>query len=216
MIGYLKGILQAVQEEGIILNVQGVGYRLFLTQQTLAALPPAGATIEFEVITIVREDALDLYGFNNNFELKLCNLLMKVSGIGPRQAVNILSNSRHEELVRAITDLDTTYLESIRGIGRKTAEKIILELKDHVAKILKHEPTSLRQGNETPFRQDLVTALTQLGYRRNQIDDAIFRLPKERQHTLQQAIRECLRILSGIKAAPEATSLETKSGAPTS
>lgn len=198
MIGYLKGTLHAVREDHVIVEVNGVGYRVFATQPTLGALPNVGTAVEFEISTIVREDAIHLYGFTNTVEMKLYHLLMLVSGIGPRQAVHILSNSRPEDLMRAVSEADTAYLESLRGIGHKTAEKIILELKGPLAKFVKQESTLPHHARgETPFRSDLVAALTQLGYRRNQIDDAIFKLPKEKQHTLQQAIRECLRLLSG-------------------
>jgi Holliday junction DNA helicase RuvA len=200
MIAYLQGRLHSLQEDAVVIDVQGVGYQVFVSERSLLAMPPLGDPIALSIVTIVREDALHLYGFSNALELKIFKMLNNISGIGPRQSIHLLSNSSPEELIRAVNEHDTGYLESLRGIGHKTAEKIILELKAPVAKLLKQESVPLQSGAENQFRYDLVAALTQLGYRRAAIEEAWLRLPLDKQRTLQQAIRECLKMLSVVKS----------------
>lgn len=200
MIGYLKGQLQAIYDDNIILDVHGVGYRLYLSQLTLQQLPRVGEKLEFHIATMVREDAIHLFGFINYFELKIYNLLIMVSGIGPRQAMHLLSKCPPTELVRAIVNSDGGYLESLKGIGHKTAEKIILELKTPMTKLMKHELPIMPQGPQS-MRGDLVAALLQLGYRRPEIENAIFKMDLKQFTQLEVAIKASLRLLSGTDAA---------------
>ena len=199
MIGYLQGKLLEIRDESILLDVQGVGYLVHLAKPRIAALGKVGSPCSFKIETVVREDSLSLYGFSDDLERRVFLLLVSVSGIGPKQAMQILSNSEPHQLAAAISELDTGFLESMRGIGRKTAEKIILELKRPMAKLMQDVPqNSASQPAESSLRRDLVLALTQLGYRRPQIDDVIAKLP-EQTTTLEQAIKECLSALANVK-----------------
>jgi Holliday junction DNA helicase RuvA len=199
LIGYLQGKLIETRDDSILINVGGVGYLVFLSKTQLAALGRPGCDCEYQIETIVREDSLSLYGFTSSLEQRVFRLLISVSGIGPKQALQILSNSTPQAVALAISDLDTGFLESMRGIGRKTAEKIILELKKPMAKLLQDLPPSTApEQAESNLRRDLVLALTQLGYRRPQIDDAIAKLAQQ-PTTLEQGIKECLSALANIK-----------------
>lgn len=199
MIAHLKGKLHAIHDDSIVLDVNGVGYRVYLSQLNLGGLPPVGTTVELEIATVVREDALDLYGFRSDVELRIYRMLNSISGIGPKQALNFLSNSRPEELARAIADGNVSYLESLRGVGRKTAEKVVLELKGSIGKLFKQSGATQVIIKDTPWRRDLTDALTQLGYRRHQIDDVLLRLDPQPDQPVETMLRDCLRLLGGAK-----------------
>lgn len=189
MIAHLSGTVQSVRAGFLILSVGGVGYRVHATEQTLAACTPH-ADASFYIHTAVREDALDLYGFPTFEELELFELLLSVSGIGPRSALAIIGLESVEKLVRAIAHGDIGYLTKVSGIGKKTAEKITLELRDKVGGLHIEQGIALAQGSE-----DVLEALMSLGYRADEAREAIRHIPDGIEDQGQR-IKEALRMLS--------------------
>jgi len=135
MISFLRGKIIYIKEKEICLEVQGVGYRVFVPQRLLKELT-LEQEVAFWVETLVREDAIDLYGFSEQPERELFKLLLKVSGVGPKAALNLLSDLDTAELARAIMQEDLKKLSGVSGVGKKTAERITLELKEKVFKAL--------------------------------------------------------------------------------
>ena len=170
MIARLRGALVEAGPEGVVVDVNGVGYRLFAPDSTLSALPLPGEEVTLYVHTYVREDAIQLYGFGSKAELRLFETVLGVDGVGPRLALAILSHTSVDGFVRAVLSGDERTLTRIPGIGKKTAARILLELKD---KLNRGGAWQLQQtGAEGPpppapggVRQDVVGALLALGYR---------------------------------------------------
>ena len=135
MIAFLQGVLTEKHPDRVELDVNGVGYELFVSQKTLQALPGAGKNVLLKTYLHVREDLLQLFGFSNDLEKQAFLLALSVSGVGPKAAMNILSNNNPEAFYQAILHNDLTALRSIPGIGQKTAQHIVLELKDKVTKL---------------------------------------------------------------------------------
>ena len=187
MIGYLKGSVISLEEKSLLLDVGGVGYRIFASLDTLATLKKNKAT-EVALFThlSVREDALDLFGFFSKEELRFFEQLIGISGIGPKSALGILTSSSVDRLSAAIASGDTGYLTKISGIGRKTAEKIVLELREKIGVI--EESTGLRE--ET----DALEALRALGYGEREIRDALKKSLSGA--STKERIRDALKILS--------------------
>jgi Holliday junction DNA helicase RuvA len=165
MIGYLRGQLFEKSFDGAIIDVHGVGYRVTLSQTSLAALPEVGAAVQLRIHTHAREDALLLFGFMTAQEEELFHLLNTVSGVGPKLALNILSGMQPTELAHALAGKELARLTKISGVGKKTAERLIVELADKLKGstllVGKHLPSA--KGRNTS--DDLVSALTNLGYR---------------------------------------------------
>ena len=191
MIARLRGTVAGLNEKYLILDVSGVGYKVYAATDTLASLHEGDATALFTYLA-VREDALDLYGFANSEELDFFEMLISVSGIGPKGALGVLSATTTDTLKRAIGTGDTSYLTKVSGIGRKTAEKIVLELRD---KLRAHG-----DAKETPgvlrAESDVVEALKSLGYSQNEARDALKNIPPEIVGT-NARIKEALKILGG-------------------
>jgi len=166
MIGYLKGKLLSSAPTALLLDVGGVGYRLQVPTSTFYEIERASDdTVGLFVHTHVREDAIELYGFWTEREKQLFEKLIAVSGIGPKLARVILSGMAPAELVAAISGSDTAKLATIPGIGKKTAERMVLELRDRVQELAGELPEQqLARPSED---EDLVTALINLGYREN-------------------------------------------------
>lgn len=170
MIGYLSGLLLKTDPGRVLLDVNGVGYELHIPLSTYYEIQKIeqGGTASFHVHTHVREDALLLYGFWTERERLVFERLIAVSGIGPRLAQTILSGIPCEDLIAALLQGNPQRLHAIPGIGKKTAERMVLELKDKVRDI----PTATVDIS-TPSDSDLVSALTHLGYRRSLAEKAV-------------------------------------------
>jgi Holliday junction DNA helicase RuvA len=171
MIAELRGRLSRKEPEEIVVDVQGVGYRLIVPLSTYLVLPEVGAETRLLVHTLVREDALELFGFASDAERRLFRLLLTVQKIGPRLAVAALSGLSPDVLVAAIQSGDAARLATIPGIGRKTAERLVLELKDRVARLA----SGAHQKVFAPDRveDDARSALTNLGYRPQVVEQAL-------------------------------------------
>lgn len=171
MIGSLKGLVQEKNLTEVIIDVSGVGYRVALSLLSLARLPEPGQPVTLRIRTVVREDALDLYGFLSRPEEELFLLLTSVSHVGPKLALNVLSGLEVEELTGAIAKGDVARLTKIHGVGKKTAERLVLELKDKLKKMA-FETASGPQVVLSKGTSDLVSALINLGYKQEQASNA--------------------------------------------
>lgn len=174
MIAFLKGSVLEKNLNDAVLDVNGVGYRVNLSLISLSKLPEAGQPTSLRIRTVVREDAFDLYGFTSRAEEELFLLLTSVSHVGPKMACNVLSGLEVEELTQAIARGDVARLTKIHGVGRKTAERLVLELKDKV-KLVGSDGKPAQKGSpsaNTPVMTDLISALVNLGYKEAQAQSA--------------------------------------------
>lgn len=171
MIGHLRGTLLTKHPNRAIVETCGVGYEIAISVPTFTELPAAGSEVALHIYTHVREDALSLYGFFRLPEKHLFEKLLTVSGIGPKLAITILSGMRTEELIAAIRAGDLACLTRIPGIGRKTAERMVLELRDKlpVAPAATDAPSMRR----TEVEEDVLSALVNLGYQRASAEKAL-------------------------------------------
>ena len=170
MIGFLKGILVDKKPNSVLIDVNGVGYLVNIPVSTFYNLPEEGVAISLFTYTHVREDVLALYGFRTAQEKLLFEKLIGVSGIGPKMAISFLSGMTVEELVPAIQRQDLVKLSTIPGVGRKTAERVILELREQIPTLLSATSPVIE---EKPMQDDLVSALVNLGYHKNLAERAV-------------------------------------------
>ena len=173
MIGRLRGRVLEKRPNQVILDVQGVGYDVNIPVSTYYLLPDPPAEAQLHIYTHVREDTLALYGFLTLGEKKMFEKLLSVSGIGPKLAITILSGLDVQELAPAIRQNDLLKLTHIPGVGRKTAERIVLELRDRVAEA-EAERAALPSGL-SPVQEDVLSALLNLGYQRAAAEKAVGR-----------------------------------------
>ncbi|MBI2888743.1 MAG: Holliday junction branch migration protein RuvA [Candidatus Liptonbacteria bacterium] len=199
MIYTLEGILGLKTDRFAVVEVAGVGLRVNLHGQALGKLPRVGTKIKLFTHFHVREDAFDLYGFLTEEELDLFELLISVSGVGPKSALSVLDVAERKEIEAAIKENRPDLLTRASGVGRKTAERIILELKGKV---------SARGSGATVQRMetdaDLIEALTGMGYAREEARDALAKVSvspagpgQAASRDLSARLKEALRILSG-------------------
>ncbi len=191
MIAHVSGTVLEINDKFAIVETSGLGYKVFASPDTLARLRQ-GQHASMYTYLCVREDALDLYGFSTIDEKSFFELLLGVSGIGPKSALAILSSATVETLSQAIGTGDTSYLNKVGGIGRKTAEKIVLELRDKLRANaeMKEGPSTLRAES------DAVEALKSLGYSQNEARDVLKEIPSSIEGT-NARIKEALKILGG-------------------
>jgi len=195
MIAELTGKLARKDPEEIVVDVHGVGYRLLVPLSTYLALPEVGAEIHLLVHTLVREDALELFGFASDLERRLFCLLRSVQKIGSRLAMAALSGLPPELLVAALQAGDATRLATVPGIGRKTAERLVLELKDRVAHVAAGGRTKVVATAR--LEDDARSALTNLGYRPQVVEQALAAVRDDGSPTrLEDWIRKGLAALA--------------------
>lgn len=195
MIAHLRGRLLEKDPSRLIVEVAGVGYDVAVPLSTFYSVGDAGAEVALRVHTHVREDQLALYGFLTTLELALFERLIGVSGIGPKLALAVLSGIEPRELIGAIQRGDIARLTRIPGVGKKTAERVIVELRDRLPKALE---TAADQPSPPPadaLRDDLVSALTNLGYHRPAID-RVLNASVATHDRFQDALRAALKELS--------------------
>lgn len=175
MISYLTGTIKNINEKSLtILTNSGVGYKIFTTLNTLLSKNER-EELELLIHTVVKEDAIDLYGFEKKEELKIFEKLITVSGVGPRSALTMLSVSSVQNIAFAIESGDASQLAGIPGVGKKTCEKIIIELKGKLSEFIKHSPVDSKFAEESDAR----LALSSLGYNEKDINNAINNLKNE-------------------------------------
>ena len=199
MIAALRGTVQEKSLEEAIIDVGGVGYRVFFSSLTLGRLPAEGEAVQVRVRTVVREDAFELFGFLSRSEEELFLMLNSVSHVGPRLALAVLSGMEVSELVVAIGRGEVTRLTKIHGVGKKTAERLVLELKDKV-KTLHLEQVATQLKPEAPASKnltDLISALVNLGYKQPQAEKAAQSVSERlgEEAAFQLLFREALKSL---------------------
>ncbi len=198
MIGYLRGRILQKQPPWLLLDVNGVGYEVEASMNTFYSLPEVGAEFGLHTHFVVREDAQLLYGFVDAQEKLLFRALIKVNGVGPKLALSILSGISAEAFIRTVHQEDTTALVRIPGVGKKTAERLIVEMKDRLAQLELPTLTELElsSGNApsvpeatTDHRAEAESALIALGYKPQQATRAI---EKAADHLGDDAVTEVL------------------------
>lgn len=196
MIAWLQGQLIEKQAPELVVNVQGVGYELEAPMSTFYDLPDVGETVSLFVHMVVREDAQLLFGFSKRQQREMFRSLIKVNGVGPKVALAVLSTLSAEELVLAMANDDVTQLCKVPGIGKKTAQRLLVEMKDRLAK--EFGDISVSNSNGTPAasqRNDAIAALVSLGYKNIDASRVVKGLPDDLSS--EEYIRLALRNLSG-------------------
>jgi holliday junction DNA helicase RuvA len=198
MIAYIRGRLLDKHPNRVIVDVQGVGYEAHVPLSTFYGLGEPGAEISLRIHTHVREDALALYGFATPLELQLFERLIAISGIGPKLALAVLSGIEPNELIVAVKTGNIARLTAIPGVGKKTAERIGLELKDKLEAFVPAEPAADAGSTEEAVRVDLLSALVNLGYHRPLAERAVEAAMKSNpggsfEAVLKQSLRELAR-----------------------
>jgi Holliday junction DNA helicase RuvA len=201
MIAHLQGVLAVKTMEQVVVDVHGVGYQVSIPLSTYYALPNLQESVRLWTILHVREDAMRLYGFATEDERALFELLVGVSSIGPRLALNMLSSISAVELQHAISHSDVARLQTIPGIGRKTAERVVLELQEKVSlvQVAARGPVASVAGSDADHLVgDVVSALLNLGYKRGEAEKAVRRVKADANGTLavEEWLREALQQLA--------------------
>ena len=195
MIAYLKGKLVIKSVDYIVIAVQGIGYKVYMSKTAIDKLEEEK---EIKVYTYlkVREDDISLFGFNTLEELHMFELLISVGGIGAKSAIAILSNITPSKFALAVITSDVNTLKKLQGIGPKTAQRIILELKDKIKteEAIDNQENTIKQEEQIQENmEELIQALQVLGYRRYEINNI---LPKIKEETLEDRIKEALKYLA--------------------
>lgn len=173
MISFLEGRIELKGEKFAIITVAGIGYRIFASAETIAKIPEKGVSVKLWLHQHVREDALDLYGFLHYGELEFFEMLLAVPGIGPKSGLGVLGVAPVDTLKKAIAAGDTSYLTRVSGIGKKMAEKIVLELKEKLA-----GRGITVEAPELKTEADALDALISLGYSQREAREALAAVPQ--------------------------------------
>lgn len=192
MIGWLRGTLWEKTPEYVIVDVNGVGYQVYLPLPSFYEIGELGDEVVLRIYTHVRDDALQLFGFKDLTELRLFEHLISVAGIGPKLAITILSGMEADVLTAAIAEQNIARLSTIPGVGKKTAERMALELKDKVEDMA---PATAAVGPRG-VRQDVLSALENLGYRRRDAERALDKV-EDPADEFEDLLKQTLRVLAG-------------------
>lgn len=196
MIAHLSGTLLAKNPPQIVLDVHGVGYELDVPMSTFYKLPDTGQPVSLHTQLVIREDAHVLFGFATQDEKNAFRQLLKVSGIGARTALAVLSGMSVEELVQAVALQESARIIKIPGIGKKTAERLLLELRDKLAAALPAAAAAAHAGAAARPANDILNALLALGYSEREAAAAIKALPED--IAVSDGIRAALKSLSRL------------------
>ena len=196
MISYLKGRLETKNIDSEIIEVGGIGYKVFMSRNSIDNLGDSGKDVKVFTYMRVREDDISLYGFLSNEELKMFEKLLGVSGVGAKSAINILSNISPSSFALAIISDDISKLKSLPGIGAKSAQRMVLELKDKMktADAIETEVTSSVYTPTNDKTKDAIEALQVLGYARRDIDVVLAKINTE-ELTVEEIIKQGLKQL---------------------
>lgn len=196
MIAHLSGTVLERQPGRIVLDVQGVGYEIQVSIATYSALPAAGARADLRVYTQVRDDAIQLFGFAHAREKTVFERLITVSGIGPKLALSILSGIALDDLVAAIRTSDHARLTRIPGVGKKTAERIVVELRDKLEAA--PEGSAAAPAAEAGAAADVLSALVNLGYAAPLAEKAVRRAQAQHPEAdFDHFFKECMKLIGG-------------------
>jgi len=196
VIAHLSGVLAQKVPGEITVDVGGVGYHVFIPLNVFYHLPEVGGAVRLHIHTHVREDALQLFGFFDVSDKQVFLLLTGVAGIGPRLALNILSGIPACELVRAVKGRDHVRLVSVPGVGKKLAERMIVELGDRLAGWAQESVESTATDGDSQLLQDAVSALVNLGYRKIDAEKNVRDIFNKGVNSLEEVLKESLRRLS--------------------
>ncbi|MDU4883825.1 MAG: Holliday junction branch migration protein RuvA [Clostridium celatum] len=201
MYEYIKGKYIGINKDYVIIENNGIGYKIFTSGATMAEMPKVSEEVQLYLEQIVREDFIGLYGFRDREELEMFKLLISISGVGAKAALSLLSISRINNLKYAIIMEDDKHLCRAPGIGKKTAGRIILELKDKIKTDEVSEGVDIQQGFEdiAPSNSNAIGealgALLALGYSEKEAESALKKV--NREESVENIIKECLRVLMG-------------------
>lgn len=198
MIGWLSGqIVDKHQLGKLVIDVSGVGYDVETSLQTFFQLESHQGKVDLHIHTIVREDALLLYGFLAKQERALFRALIKVNGVGPKMAINILSSISPEEFIQCINQQNTSYLTKLPGIGKKTAERLVIEMRDNIKQFssMNAEQQSVKPISSMRVQDEAISALEVLGYKPQEASKAISKID-DGNKTCEQLIRQALQLLA--------------------
>lgn len=201
MIAHLTGTILSKQPNAVVIDVNGVGYEVTIPVSTFYDLGDVGAQASLRVHTHVREDAIMLFGFRTSREKELFLRLTSVSGIGPKLGITFLSGTSPDDLIAAIRSNDLARLVSIPGVGRKTAERVVIELRDKIGQLalldsdVSSTPSTAVDVDAT--RDDVVAALVSLGYQKALAEKIVAKvLELESNRTIEHVLRQALKLLS--------------------
>lgn len=187
MIGSLRGKVLSKKPDGAIIEANGVGYHVQMSLNSLSSLPPVGDTVFLYIHTHVRDDAILLFGFLSEEEKKIFTTLLGVTGVGPKLALNVLSGLPVEKFLAAIETENTAVLSKIPGVGKKTANRLILELREKL-------PSS--SGKKDLVYEDVLSALINLGYKKNVAAEALDKVYQQSGKDIETLLRESLQYLT--------------------
>ena len=200
MIASLQGILKSKCPGHITVEVNGIGYRVFIPLSTFYELAEEGSSVSLNIFTAVREDAIHLYGFRSPEEKNLFELLLSVNGIGPKLAINLLSGIASADFIRAVFTEDRQTLTKIPGVGKKMADRIILELRDRVIKLAPEQTREevKEESSLDAIREDALSALVNLGYKKSFARTVLDKIVdgSSQPWSLEALLKEALKHLS--------------------
>ena len=200
MIAFVKGNLADVESDRVIIDVGGIGYNVFVSSYTIGRLPLEGNVVKLYTYLNVKEDLMQLYGFLTKDELRIFKLLIAVNGIGPKGGLGILSYLTPDDLRFAVMANDVKAISAAPGIGKKTAEKLILELKDQLGTIKTTEAVDAERitGNFTPSKEmqtEAVQALVALGYGSTEALRAVTNVMTDQEESVEEILKKALKFL---------------------
>ena len=198
MIFFIKGVLEHVLEQSVVIDVSGVGYQVLVSAKTVAQLPGMGEKVKLYTHMQAKEDGTTLYGFMHMDELDMFNRLISVSGVGPKAAQGLLSVLQPSDMMLAIMTDDSATLSKAPGVGKKTAQRIVLELKDKVKAdgvVVAALDSQQSMTHASSQKQDAIDALTALGYSRSEAVKGVLEVALDGM-TAEQIIKQTLRKLS--------------------
>lgn len=201
MISYIRGELVAVEEEKVIVDVNGVGFGIFMPGQAMNQLPALGKEIKLHTYMNVREDAIQLFGFLTRDDLQVFKLVIGVSGIGPKGGLSILSHLSPDELRFAVMSHDVKAISGAPGIGKKTAEKLIIELKDklRIEDVLERNADVSRSAASSSaanqVQTEAIQALVALGYGSTEAASAVRKVEVTEELTVEDVLKQALKYM---------------------
>lgn len=200
MISYIRGKLAAIEDTKIVVDVGGVGYGIFMPGRVMARLPQAGTEVTIHTFLNVKEDSMQLFGFLSRDDLAVFKQVITVSGIGPKGGLSILSQLSADDLRFAVLSNDVKAISASQGIGKKTAEKLILELKDklHLEDALNNAQEEMDAGDFSAagdIQQDAAAALTALGYGSTEALKAVRRVSVTPDSKVEDVLKQALKYM---------------------
>lgn len=202
MLAYIKGILEAKYNDYVVIDVGGLGYKIFMSTTAIDKLEEIGKEVKVHTYFRIREDDISIFGFNTKDELRMFELLLSVSGIGAKTSLNMLATVNPSQFALAVISGDVTKLTQIPGIGKKSAERIILELKDKMKteqKNVKVDNSKNSELKEVIIQDDRIgeamSALLVLGYNRKEVDKVFEKIDKTNL-SVEEIIKKGLKLLS--------------------